>query len=112
MPIPERRLRAIVLEALRRDFGNQWLGLTQAVAWVAIEGGMYPAPNDTRIVQLQPEDEPHVRAVVDALLAEGVLTRGIEGRNADWPWLSLTPRGRELVGEESRPWPSLKEEEW
>jgi hypothetical protein len=97
MSIPERRLRAIVLEALRRDVGSQWLGLTQAVAWVAIEAGLYPAPNDTRIVQLEPEDEPGVRGVVDALLAEGVLTLGIEGRNAEWPWLSLTPRGREVV---------------
>jgi hypothetical protein len=97
MAIPEHRLRPIVLEALRRDFGSQWPGLTQAVAWVAIDAGVYPAPNDTRIVQLQPEDEPGVRGVVDALLAEGVLALGIEGRDGEWPWLSLTPRGRELV---------------
>ena len=35
MPIPEERLPDVVLEALRRDFGSQWLGLTQSVAWVA-----------------------------------------------------------------------------
>jgi hypothetical protein len=97
VPIPESQLREAVVEAVRRDFGHQWLGLTQAVAWVAIERGLYPAPNDTRIVQLAAEDEPRVRGVVDALLQEGVLALGIEGRNEHWPWLSLTVRGREVV---------------
>jgi hypothetical protein len=32
------------------------------------------------------------------LIAEGVLALGINGRNATWPWLSLTERGREAVG--------------
>jgi hypothetical protein len=49
-------------------------------------------------VQLEAEDQPSMRAVVDALLEEGVLALGIEGRNEQWPWLSLTARGRELVG--------------
>lgn len=61
MAVSADRLRSVVMEALRRDFGSQWLGLTQAVAWVAIERGIYVVPQDTRIVQLDPEDEPPFR---------------------------------------------------
>ena len=96
MAIPERWIRDVVFEALRRDFGHQWLGLTQAVAWVAIERGMTPPRQDTRIVQIEPVDEPAVRRCVEALLADGVLSLGT-GARAEWPWLSLTPRGRALV---------------
>jgi hypothetical protein len=105
MAIPERHLRSVVIEALQRDFGNQWLGVTQAVAWVATDRGLYPALNDTRIVQLAAEDEPGVRGVVDALLEEGVLALGIEGRNERWPWLSLTAHGREVVFGQREPPP-------
>ena len=49
MPIPEDRFLSVIFEALRRDFGNQWLGLTQSVAWVAVDRGIYPAPHDTRV---------------------------------------------------------------
>jgi hypothetical protein len=103
VPIPQERVRSIVLEALRRDFGNQWVGLTQAVAWVATERGIYPALQDTRIVQLDVADELPLRACVEQLIAEGVLAPGIEGRNEVWPWLSLTAHGRELVFEERGP---------
>jgi hypothetical protein len=97
LPIPQDALRALLFEALRRDFGNQWLGLTQAVAWAATERGYYPPLQDTRIVQLDPADEPALRRAVGGLLAEGVLALGIDGRNAVWPWLSLTERGREAM---------------
>jgi hypothetical protein len=103
VPIPLDRMRDLVFEALHRDFGNQWLGLTQAVAWVATERGVYPALQDTRIVQLEPADEPLLRACVESLLAEGIMSLGIDGRNEAWPWLSLTARGRELVLGESGP---------
>jgi hypothetical protein len=102
LQIPEERLRGVVLEALRRDFGGQWVGLTQAVAWVATERGMYPALQDTRIVQLDAADEPPLRACVEELIDEGVLALGIEGRSVAWPWLSLTERGREVVFGEHR----------
>ena len=97
MPIPEDRLRDVVIEALRRDFGSQWLGLTQAVAWVAIERGMTPPRVDTRIIQIEPDDEPPVRRLVEELLAEGILTLGMSGGEPRWPWLSLTTKGRETV---------------
>lgn len=97
MPIPEDRFRDVVFEALRRDFGGQWLGLTQAVAWVAVDRGIYPAPHDTRIVQLDPADEPRLRACFWELAEDGVMALGIDGRNEQWPWMSLTPRGRDLV---------------
>jgi hypothetical protein len=97
MPIPERRFRDVVFEALRRDFGNQWVGLTQAVAWVAVERDHYPPPFDTRIVQLDHADEPRLRELVAELLENGTLALGIDGRNQRWPWLSLTPAGRGLV---------------
>jgi hypothetical protein len=73
-----------VLEALRRDFGNQWTGLTQAVAWVATERGFYPALQDTRIVQLDAADEVPLRACAEQLIAEGVLALGINGRDRAW----------------------------
>ena len=98
MPIPEERLPDVVLEALRRDFGSQWLGLTQSVAWVATERGIYPALEDTRIVQLDPADEPQMHRYVSKLLEDGWLALGIEGgENRQWPWLSLTPLGRKAV---------------
>ena len=103
MPIPEDRFRSVVFEALRRDFGSQWLGLQQAVAWVATERGIYPALQDTRIVQLDPSDEPRLRSTFWQLAEEGVMTLGIDGRNEQWPWMSLTALGREVVatGEQS-----------
>ncbi|RLT34817.1 MAG: hypothetical protein DWI59_05535 [Chloroflexi bacterium] len=97
MPIPEHRLRSVVFEALRRDFGSQWLGLTQAVAWVATDRGLYPALQDTRIVQIHPADAAPVRALVDELVADGVLSLGIPGGSTGWPRLSLTAAGREVV---------------
>ena len=97
MPIPESRFRSVVFEALRRDFGSQWLGLQQAVAWVATEHGIYPALQDTRIVQLDPADEPRLRSTFWQLVAEGVMALGINGGNEQWPWMSLTARGREVV---------------
>jgi hypothetical protein len=100
--IPAERLRDVVFEALRRDFGGQWLGLTQAVAWVAIDRGIYPPPHDTRITQIDPEDEPPLRSLLDDLLAEGVISLGIDGRNRTWPWISLTPAGREIVVRSAR----------
>jgi hypothetical protein len=103
--IPKARLQEVVFEALRRDFGNQWLGLTQAVAWVAIEQGMTPPRQDTRIIQIEPEDEPGVRAYVLELIADGVLTPGIEGGQTDWPWISLTPHGRDVVFQNQDPVP-------
>ena len=89
----------MLLEALRRDFGNQWVGLSQAVAWVATEHGLYPALQDTRIVQLDASDEAPLRACVEQLLAEGVLALGIDGRHAQWPWLSVTEHGQRVVSE-------------
>ena len=103
MAIPDNRMRDVVFEALRRDFGGQWVGLTQAVAWVATERAMTPPRFDTRIVQIEPADEPRVRALVTELLEEGVLTLGIPGGEAAWPWLSLTPRGREIVFRSDEP---------
>ncbi len=97
MPIPDDHLRDVVLEALRRDFGHQWLGLTQAVAWVATERGLYPPRDDTRIVEIDPADEPALRAEVDRLIAAGLLALGVDGRNARWPWLSVTPLGRRAI---------------
>ena len=97
MPIPVDRFRSVVFEALRRDFGGQWMGLTQAVAWVATDRGIYPAIQDTRIVQIDPADEPPLRALVDELLEAGVMTLGTNAGNARWPWLSLTPHGRAAV---------------
>lgn len=97
MPIPEARLRRVLLEALGRDFGSQWQGLTQAIAWIATERGIYPARNDTRIVQIDPVDEPRVRILVSELLADGVLTLGVPDGAQTWPWLSLTPTGRERL---------------
>ena len=97
MAIPADALRDVVFEALRRDFGGQWLGLTQAVAWVAIERGMTPPRQDTRIIQIEPVDEPVVRRYVDQLIGEGVLALGLPGGEARWPWLSLTDAGRALV---------------
>lgn len=97
MPIPEERFRDVVLEALRRDFGGQWRGLSQAVAWVAIERGITPPRQDTRIIQIEPADEPRLRDEVARLLEEGVLTLGLQGGTAAWPWLSLTAAGRALV---------------
>jgi hypothetical protein len=103
VPIPEGRLRGVVFGALRRDFGGQWLGLTQAVAWVATERGIYPALNDTRIVQIDPADEPRLRTLVEELMVEGVLELGVPGGAQIWPWLSLTPAGRELVARDAQP---------
>ena len=97
MAVSADRLRSVVMEALRRDFGSQWLGLTQAVAWVAIERGIYVVPQDTRIVQLDPEDEPPLRNCVSELIAEGVLALGMEGSPNEWPWISLTAVGREVL---------------
>jgi hypothetical protein len=95
--IPDARLAEVTAEALRRDFGSQWLGLTQAVAWVAIERGFTPPRQDTRIIQIEPADEPALRRYVDQLLEAGVLALGMRSGAAVWPWLSLTDRGRELV---------------
>ncbi|MSQ29560.1 MAG: hypothetical protein EXR68_03620 [Dehalococcoidia bacterium] len=95
--ISEDRFRSVVFEALRRDYGGQWLGLTQAVAWVAIDRGMYPAPQDTRIVQINPADEPRLRSTFWQLVAEGVMTLGTDAGNAGWPWMTLTARGRAVV---------------
>ena len=97
MPIPADRLRSVVFEALRRDFGGQWVGLQQAVAWVAINRGLYPSTFDTRIIQIDRADEPRLRSLVEGLIAEGVIRLGIDGSPEQWPWLSLTPLGRELV---------------
>ncbi len=97
MQIPEDRFRSVVLEALRRDFGSQWLGLTQAVAWVAIDRGMYPPPQDTRIIQIDPAAEAALRSHFWELVAEGVMTLGMNGSKEIWPWISLTALGRELV---------------
>ena len=97
MRIPEDRFRSVVFEALRRDFGSQWIGLQQAVAWVAIDRGMYPAPQDTRIIQIDPADEPRLRSFFWQLVAEGVMTVGMNGGNESWPWMSLTAFGREVV---------------
>lgn len=97
VPILEDALPGVLFAALRRDFGNQWPGLTQAVAWIATERGIYPALNDTRIVQLDPLDEPRLRTLVSDLIAEGVLMLGVPGGAPAWPWLSLTVAGRERV---------------
>lgn len=97
MPIPEQRVRSVVFEALRRDFGGQWRGLTQAVAWVAIERGMNTQPFDTRIVQIDPADEPGVRRCVEELLEQGVLALGAGSSSPVWPWLSVTPAGRQVI---------------
>ena len=107
MAIPEHRFRDVLFEALRRDFGGQWLGLTQAVAWVAIERGITPPRQDTRIIQIESADEPALRRHVDRLLQEGVLTLGLPGGEAVWPWLSLTALGWERVlrAEQASPTP-------
>ncbi len=97
MSIPEAALPDLVFEALGRDFGSQWSGLTQAVAWVATERGIYPALNDTRIVQIDPADEPRVCLFVSELIAGGVLMLGVPNGGQTWPWLSLTPAGHERV---------------
>ncbi len=105
MTIPARDLPQVTLDALKRDFGSQWLGLTQAVAWVAIERGFTPPRQDTRIIQIEPADEPPLRRYVEQLLEVGVLALGMPGGATVWPWLSLTDHGRELVagGELPRP---------
>ncbi len=95
--IPDNALPGVLLAALRRDFGSQWPGLTQAVAWIATERGLYPALNDTRIVQLDAADEPLLRSLVWELIAEGVLSLGVPGGAQSWPWLSLTAAGRERL---------------
>lgn len=97
MPIPEDRFRSVVFEALRGDFGGQWVGLTQAVAWVATDRGIYPELQDTRILQIDPADEPRLRTLFWQLVEEGVMTLGTNAANARWPWMSLTAHGRAVV---------------
>ena len=97
MPIPPDRLRSVVFEALRRDFGGQWIGLTQAVAWVATDRGIYPTLQDTRVVQIDPTDEEPLRELFWQLVEEGIMTLGTHAGNARWPWMSLTEHGRAVV---------------
>ncbi len=99
MPIPEGAARSVLIEALRRDFGSQWLGLTQAVAWVAAERGYYVLPQDTRILQIDPTDVPVLREHVRQLVAKGLLSLGTADDGATWRSLVVTDGGRAAIAE-------------
>ncbi len=99
MPIPPQAFRGVVFEALRRDFGTQWLSFQQQVASVAAEREFAPTPTTNRPARLEVIDADRLRAFFWQLVAQGVLTVGYNDSNAAWPFMALTEFGRIVVAE-------------
>jgi hypothetical protein len=95
MPIEIELLRSCILEALRRTPGTQYVNLDIETARVARERGL-PIRQGTE-PHLELHDMRRFRETLWALVVEGVVVIGKDAYNDQWPWLSLTEYGEEVV---------------
>jgi hypothetical protein len=98
MSLTPELLRNCVLEALKRNPPEQYLNLQIATAGVVGERG-YPVQQQPhgRPPMLLREDERRFREAVWSLIIEGVLVIGMDDSNNQWPFLSLSEYGEEVV---------------
>jgi hypothetical protein len=94
-------MRELMLEALRRESGTQSVTLQNSIAAIAADRGLL----GQREPGHQPPSLPRehwetFRDVLWGLIVEGVVAFGKDSSNTDWPWLSLTRYGREVVASE------------
>jgi hypothetical protein len=97
MSLSPEEMRSCVLEALKRP-PEQYLTLQIATAGVAGQRG-HPVQQQPygRPAMMLPEDQRRFREAVWALIIEGVLVIGQDDSNNQWPFLSLSEYGEEVV---------------
>jgi hypothetical protein len=95
MAIELELLRSCILEALRRTPGTQYRTLDIDTAAVARERGL--PIREGRETHLEVQDMRRFRETLWALVVEGVVAIGMNDSNEQWPWLSLTEYGEEVV---------------
>jgi hypothetical protein len=88
-------LRSCILEALRREPQTQYVQLDIQTASVARERGL--PIRDGHEPHLAPEVMRRFRETVWSLVIEGIVAIGKNEYNTEWPWLSLTEYGEEVV---------------
>jgi hypothetical protein len=95
MPIEAELLRSCILDAFRRKPGTQYVNLDIDTARVAGERGLPIRAGTEPHLELQ--DMRRFRETVWALIVEGIVVIGMDAYNDQWPWLSLTEYGEEVV---------------
>jgi hypothetical protein len=95
MAIEVEEMRSCVIEALRRTPRTQYVNLEIETAVVARERGLPMQQNHE--CHLQRQDLRRFREMVWALVIEGVMTIGMDDANPQWPFLSLTEYGEQVV---------------
>jgi hypothetical protein len=98
MSLTPELMRSFILEALKLRPPEQYMSLKIATAGVAGRRG-YPVEQQPHGYPptLLHEDERRFREAVQALIQEGVLVPGKDENNNQWPFLSLTEYGEEVV---------------
>src|SRR5947209_8730878 len=91
-------MRSCVLEALKLRPPEQYLTLQLATAAVAGQHG-YPVEQQPhgRPPMMFRDDQRRFREVVWALIIEGILVIGLDDSNNQWPFISLSEYGEEVV---------------
>ena len=98
-------LRPLVLEALKQVKNNrnlQLLVIINETDALAYSKGFYKDSNSKRyslssIIHMPQEDREKVRQIVWEFILQGILAIGLNERNPDFPFLSLTEHGKKVL---------------
>jgi len=101
----EELLRTLLLRVLKKDPDLHRSSLNQvvsAVAKLAEQEELFPNLTESYYehANLNPTDEFTLTRLIRELIFQGVLAEGFDSNNAKWPWMSVTPHGRKVLGEE------------
>jgi hypothetical protein len=98
MSLTPELMRSCILEALKRSAPDQYVNLQYATAAVARERG-YPVEQQPygRPPMMFLDDQRRFREAVWALIIEGILVIGLDDNNNQWPFLSLSEYGQDVV---------------
>jgi len=100
----EELLRTLLLRVLR-DPNLQSCAFQQViskVAELAEQKELFPNRTEPYYenAHINPEDEYTLQRLVWELIHQSILMQGKDSNNPLWPWISVTPYGRKILGEE------------
>ena len=90
-------LREAMLESLKREEPDQYLGFKRHTATVLLERGLPVMGDAVHGVDLRRIDYQRFREIVWTLINSGILVPGKDSSNENWPFLSITEIGRDYL---------------
>lgn len=90
-------LREAMLESLKREEPDQYLGFKRQTATVLLERGLPVMGDAAHGVDLRRIDYQRFREIVWKLINSGILVPGKDSSNETWPFLSITDIGRDYL---------------